>query len=474
MKGKTLLESLSKSPKLQKVASDEEFSNLAHSANDDLLNYLFGEEEDEFGKLDEILDIILTNKDKKPKDDDDDDDKTKDDLGTYFSQERKIAHNLCTLFTNKDIKTKKLNKIFNPESKLISRLKRFLNENSKDQVVTSRFSQLVRNLISIKNELVTENPWLLSPLLAFPDNVGYSTLLFTILRINPQYYKITAMRCSDFMRKTDKDHMEYGKCSFILLNIFSLLIKSEEFKIDSFNVEMMKDILDATLLGRKNYKLAFHEGIFVTSSILKKVEPKSPISRYVKARSKAFYKSLGLDDMDIKPDMDVGKKRKNENFSDIIASFPAFYKGGFNKLFPLMFCPHTVVSSDFGRTCLDYIVSMPEEKFNHFIDDNDIKHLIMTYVPKLPNDEEVMESEENIQFLNPHVIFLAFYLVDGLPKQRGTTDNTIVKNPYCPDSLRDDPEFIDFIVKNVLPFRQLVLPNLKDFQLKDHKKINGD
>lgn len=455
---------------LKKVALHDEFSVLAQSANADLLNYLFGKENDDVGKLSEILDLILTNNETR----EEGEKSIEGDEGTAFSDERKAAHNLCTLFTNKDAKLKKLGKLFESKSKniLINKLKRYVNENSDDSITASRFSQLIRNLISINNNLIPDNPWLLSPILAFPDRIGYSTLLFTILRVNPQFYKFATMRSSDFMRKADKDHKNFDKCSFVLLNIFSLLIKANELKFEHFNVETMKDILDVTLIGYDKYKLAFYEGIFITSSIIndKRVNPKSAIARYVKARGKAFYKKLGLDDMKISPDINLDEIKPE--LKDIIASFPAFYKSGFNQLYKLMFCPHNVVSSDFGRICLDYIVSMPEAKFNRFIDDNKIKKLIMDNMPKLPNDEELLDSEENIQYLNPHVILLAFYIIEGLPKVRGTDDNTIVPNPYSPDSTRDE-KFLQFVVERVLPFRQLVLPDLTKYKHPEGAVVNG-
>lgn len=445
-------------PELETVVLNEDFYILAQSANEKLLNYLSG-------KLNEILDLILTNKG-----DDDKDESVEANKGTKFSDTRKIAHNLCTVLSNKDVKEK----IFNDtksKNVYLSKLKAYVNENSNDSTVNSRFSYLVRNIISVNKDLISENPWLLSPLLAFPDRVGYSTLLFTVLRINPQFYKFAAMRSSDFMRKADEDHKNFDKCSFILLNIFSLLIKSNDFKIESFNVEIMKDILDATLLGREKYKLAFYEGIFVTSSIIKKVDPKSAISRYVKARGKAFYNKLGLEEIKnkIKPGMDI---KKVPNLPDIIAAFPAFYKSGFKNLYPLMFSLNNVVSSDFGRTCLDYIVSMPEMKFNRFIDDNNIKNLIMKNTPKLPNDGDVLDSEENIQYFNPHVILLAFYIVEGLPKNRGSVDNTISPNPYSPETTRTD-DFLVFVVEHILPFRQLVLPDLTKFY-QTEAKLNAE
>lgn len=455
-----LITILPSNPSLEEVVLHKDYLGMIQSANNGaLLDYLFGKEEKNYGKLSEILKHIFTSE--KPQDDDKE--------GTFFSDERKIGHNLCIIFTNKDFKEKKLQKLLNPESGFIDELKKFVHSNQEDSVTNSRFVQIFRSIITTNNDFISENKWILSPLLAFPDRIGYSSLIYTILRLKPEFYDFTTKRCYDFMRAGQKNNnKQFMKDSFILINVFSLLIKSTGFQVNSFTVEMMKNILDATLIGQKVYKLAFYEGIYVTSAILKQVESKSAISRYVKARGKAFYASLGLDTLEIEPDMDIN----NPNMKDIIAAFPAFYRSGFKKLYKLMFRSTSVVSSDFGRVCLDFITQMPEAKFISFIDDNDIPKLIMDYFPKLPNDPEVLEDEVNTQYLNPHVILLAFYIIEGLPAKRQTGQNKIIKNEFCPEKVQNE-DFVNFVVQKLLPFRQLALPDLSFYHLDTTMKLNG-
>lgn len=456
-------------PKLDDVIFDSSFRTLLINGQPDLSSYLFGPEGNG-GKLHEILKIVLgeTHEEKI---------EMFQAGGQIYTKEYKRAHNCATIFKN-------IPKVFpawkSRDSPVTKKLIEFAQLTKQpSSVYCNHFCTVLTKLV-VDASYIDDKPELFYALITHPNWAGYSSMIFYIIKSKPEFYEILSKRTAEFMRyaisRNDKD---FAQCSFLLLDVFSLLIKSGEIDCQSISVEIVKNILDVALSSYDFFPIAFYDGIFIVSSLIAK-EPSNDdesrhmkaVKKYVKVRGEAFYSSLKGLSKDLSK---ITKKDIKGDLEKAIRAFPAFVASGWNqyKFFLLMFNKENVITSEFNRACLDYIISFDQDKYQDFIDKNNIVNLIKQSIPPFPSDPQVLESPENISYLNPYVIMLALYIFDGLPAQRGTGNPEIKKNPFTSDSTKSE-EFVKFMIEQVLPYKKVMFPDLSAYNLLARTQRIGD